>query len=149
MQDDLVIIPGRLGGDPEMRYMPDGNAVTNFSLAVSRYGGKNEAGEYQNHTIWYRIAVWGRQAEACNSYLQKGQSVTVYGSLAVDKETGGPKLFTRNDGSVGASFEVNADKVIFGAKVEGGNGSNENSPAPERPAPAAKQEPASVDDIPF
>ena len=124
--------------------MPDGTAVTNFSLAVNRYGGKSEDGGYNTFTIWYRIAVWGKQAEACNQYLEKGQHVTVYGSLTPDKETGGPRTYSRNDGTLGASFEVNADKVIFGAK---GNSEprTERSPATDE-APAAS---ADTEDIPF
>jgi len=101
-----LIIVGNLGRDPEMKYLPDGNAVTSFAVATSR----KVSGEKE--TVWFRISVWGKQAETCNQYLGKGSKVLVEGRLSAD-ENGNPKVFKRNDGSSGSSFEVRADTVQF------------------------------------
>jgi single-strand DNA-binding protein len=107
-----IIIVGNLGRDPEMRYMPDGTAVTNLSVATSRkWTGGN--GEPVEETAWFRVSVWGSQAEACNQYLASGRKVLVEGILQVDPATGGPRTFTRQDGTVGASFEIRAFTVKF------------------------------------
>jgi single-strand DNA-binding protein len=108
-----LVIAGNLGQDPEMRYMSDGQAVTNLSVACNRRWTDRATGEQQEEVTWYRVSVWGRQAEAANQYLSKGRQVLVEGRLRPDPNTGGPRLWTRNDGSVGASFEVVADRVQF------------------------------------
>jgi single-strand DNA-binding protein len=101
-----IIIIGNLGRDPEQRFTPDGSPVTSFSVATSRrYGEKDE-------TTWFRVTVWGKQAESCNQYLHKGSKVLVEGRLRPD-ESGNPTVFQRKDGSWGASYEVTADAVKF------------------------------------
>ena len=108
-----ITIVGNLGRDPEMRYMPDGTAVTSFSVATT-YGWTDRAsGQPRKETTWFRVNVWGRQAETANQYLSKGRKVLVEGRLQSDPETGGPKLWTRQDGTVGSSFEIRADTVRF------------------------------------
>lgn len=111
MYQKLLLI-GNLGRDPEMRYTPSGAAVTNFNLATNR-SWTDSNGQKQEETCWFRVSVWGNQAEAVNQYLNQGSRVMVEGRLRPDPETGGPKIFTRNDGSPGASFEVNAYIVKF------------------------------------
>jgi single-strand DNA-binding protein len=107
-----IIIVGNLGRDPEMRFTPSGQAVTNFSVATSRqYTGSD--GQPVKETIWFRVSTWGKQAETCNQYLRKGSKVLVEGRLVPDKETGGPKVFTRQDGTAGSSFEISASMVRF------------------------------------
>lgn len=106
MYQKLILI-GNLGRDPEMRYTPDGKAVTSFSMATSRkYNDKEE-------TTWFRVSVWGKQAEACNQYLTKGSKVLVEGRLRPDSNTGAPQVFQKKDGSWGSSYEVFADTVRF------------------------------------
>ncbi|MDO9301406.1 MAG: single-stranded DNA-binding protein, partial [Anaerolineales bacterium] len=106
----LTIVAGNVGKDPEMRYMPDGKAVTSFSVATNRqYTGSN--GEQVKETIWFRITTWGKTAEVCNQYVKKGSKVLVEGRLVADKNTGGPKIWTRQDGTAGASFEISAATV--------------------------------------
>ncbi len=106
MYQKLIII-GNLGRDPEMRYTPDGKAVTTFSVAASRrYGEKEE-------TAWFRVSVWGKQAESCNQYLTKGSKVLVEGRLRPDANTGGPQVFQKKDDTWGSSYEVFADTVRF------------------------------------
>ncbi|MFZ3079697.1 MAG: single-stranded DNA-binding protein [Bellilinea sp.] len=107
-----IIIVGNLGKDPEMRYTPSGQAVTSFSVATSRqYTG--QTGQKVKETIWFRVSAWGKQAETCNQYLRKGSKVLVEGRLTPDPSTGGPRVFTRQDGTTGASFEINASNVRF------------------------------------
>jgi len=111
MFQQLTIV-GYLGRDPEMRFTPSGQAVTSFSVATSR-SYTNNAGQKVDETTWFRVSVWGAQAESCNQYLSKGRPVLVIGRLRPDPDSGGPRIFTRNDGSSGASFEVNAINVRF------------------------------------
>src|SRR5215510_10843770 len=107
-----IIIVGNVGKDPEMRYTPSGQAVTSFSVATNRqYTSGN--GEQVKETIWFRVTTWGKQAEVCNQYLKKGSKVLVEGRLTPDKATGGPRIWNKQDGSTGASFEVTAGTVRF------------------------------------
>ena len=81
------------------------------------------------------MSVWGRQAEAANQYLSKGRQVLIAGRLRPDPNTGGPRLWTRNDGSIGASFEVVADRVQFlGGNCNGANGANGHANGAAEPA---------------
>ena len=107
-----IIIVGNLGGDPEMRYMPDGTAVTNFSLATNRKW-TDGAGNPQEEVTWFRVSTWRRVAENCNQYLQRGSKVLVEGRIKPDPSTGSPRLYQRQDGTVGASYEITADTVRF------------------------------------
>jgi single-strand DNA-binding protein len=106
-----LILVGNLGRDPEMRYTPTGKPVTNLSVATNRRY-TDSAGEPVEETIWFRVSVWGKQAEACATYLSKGRQVLVEGRLIAD-EHGNPRIWNRQDGSPGASFEVNAQTVRF------------------------------------
>jgi single-strand DNA-binding protein len=107
-----IIIVGNLGRDPEMRYTPSGQAVTNFNVATNRqYTGSD--GSPVKETIWFRVSTWGKQAETCNQYLKKGSKVLVEGRLNPDPDTGGPRIWTRQDGSAAASFEITANTVRF------------------------------------
>jgi len=81
MSYHTVIIVGRLGRDPEMRYTSTGQALTSFSVATDRrYTDSN--GQLQKQTIWFGVSVWGKQAENCNNYLKKGSLVIVEGNPA-------------------------------------------------------------------
>jgi single-strand DNA-binding protein len=114
-----LIIVGNVGKDPEMRYTPSGQAVTSFSVATNRqYTTGN--GEQVKETIWFRVTTWGKQAEVCNQYVKKGMKVLVEGRLTPDKTTGGPRIWQKQDGTAGASFEVTANTVRFlSARGEG------------------------------
>lgn len=106
-----LIIVGNLGKEPEMRYTADGTAVTSFSVATSRYYND------KNETTWFRVSVWGKQAESCNQYLGKGSKVLVEGRLRCDPATGGPQVYEKKDKSAWASsFEVYAESVRFLSK---------------------------------
>jgi single-strand DNA-binding protein len=105
MYQKLIII-GNLGRDPEMRFTPSGDPVTQFSVATSRkYGEKDE-------TTWFRVSVWGKQAESCSKYLSKGSKVLVEGRLRPD-ENGNPRVYERKDGTWASSYELTAETVRF------------------------------------
>jgi single-strand DNA-binding protein len=135
MSFHTIIFVGNLGRDPEMRYTPGGQAVTNFSVAVND-GYTNNQGEKIDRTIWIRVSTWGKNAENCSQYLKKGSKVLVEGRLVPDSSTGGPRTWTRQDGSVSASFEVSAMTVRFlSSRGETGGGAGlpgeETEPTPE------------------
>lgn len=113
---EKTVIVGHLGNDPEMRYLANGTAVTNMSVAVNNnYTNKN--GEKIEETKWFRVSVWGNHAENCNQYLSRSSRVLVEGTLRANPQTGGPNTFTRNDGTVGASFELTGHNVKFLSSV--------------------------------
>jgi len=100
-----IILIGNVGSDPEMRYTPNGKAVTSFRLATNyRYNGAD--GERKEETEWFRVSVWGRQAESCNQFLSKGRRAYVEGRLRSRNWEG-------QDGQMRTSLEVSANRVIF------------------------------------
>jgi len=107
-----IIIMGNLGADPEMRYTPSGTPVTNFSVATNRKW-TNADGTPGEETIWFRVTAWGKLGETCNQYLSKGRQVFVEGRMNPDPETGGPRIWTGQDGVARASFEITAFTVQF------------------------------------
>jgi single-strand DNA-binding protein len=141
-----VILIGRLGADPELRYTSGGAAVAEMRVATSRkYTTKD--GASQTDTQWHRVVVWGKQAEHCKEYLSKGREVYIEGRLQTrqweDKE--GKKRYTT---------EVVAEQVQFLGGGGGGRGSaggfDEPPPHEESEAPAAGGGSGlGDDDIPF
>jgi len=123
----IFVFAGNLGKDPEMRYTPSGQAVCAFSLASNRQW-KNDKDETCKVTTWLRVSTWGKLAEICAEYLQRGSKVTIEGRLEADKETGGPRIWTDQAGNPRTSFEVTATSVHF------------LSPKTERAEPAAQEE---------
>lgn len=107
-----LILVGYCGSSPEIRYLPSGQAVTTFSVATDR-SYKNADGNQVKITTWFRVSVFGKQAEACNQYLNKGSMVLVEGTLNPDRETGSPRVWTSQSGTTGASYEVIAQTVRF------------------------------------
>ena len=100
-----VILVGNLGRDPEMRYTPGGQAVTNLSVATNRRY-TDSSGEMRDETVWFRVSVWGKQAENCSQYLAKGKLVAVNGSI----QTGSYQTQT---GDTRYTTEVLANRVEF------------------------------------
>jgi single-strand DNA-binding protein len=139
-----LIIVGNVGRDPEMRYTPSGQAVTSFSVATNRQYTNNN-GEAVKATIWFRVSAWGKTGEVCNQYLKKGSKVLIEGRLTADPATGGPRVWTAQDGSTRASFEVSASTVRFLS-------SRNEAAEPGSGAPMADDggmAPADEGDIPF
>ena len=120
-----VILIGNLGRDPETRYLPSGDAVTNISVATSEKW-KDKSGEQQEHTEWHRIAFFGKLAEIAGEYLKKGSPVYVEGRIRTrkwqDKESGQDRYST----------EIVADRM----QLLGGRGGG-TEPMTREPAAAA------------
>ncbi len=101
-----IIIIGRLGQDPEMRYTPQGTPVTSFSVATDRVW-TDQNGQRQERTVWFRVSAWRRLAETCNQYLSKGRLVMVEGEMQE------PRPYQGRDGEWRASLDITARDVRF------------------------------------
>ena len=100
-----IIVIGNLGRDPEMRYTPNGQSVTSFSIASSRRY-TTSAGEQREETEWFNVSAWGRHAELCNQYLTKGRQVYVEGRLH-------SRTYETRDGQTRFVNEINLTDVQF------------------------------------
>lgn len=139
MSFNKIILVGNLGRDPEMRYTPQGTPVCSFSLATNERR-KDKTGELVDHTTWFRVTLWGRQAETASQYLTKGRPVYIEGRLRVEE-------WTDRDGKSRHTLEVNATDMQFI-----GGPKDENSSSPESgpvEADSKAQFNPSDDDIPF
>jgi single-strand DNA-binding protein len=158
-----VILVGNLGADPEVRYLPSGEAVVNLRLATTDTW-KDKEGNKQEATEWHRVSFFGRQAEVCGQYLKKGSQIYVEGSIRTKK-------YTDKDGAEKYATEIRGDRMQMlggrqgmggdsgGSGGSGGSSSYGNRDSGGRAAPAARaQEPAAPagnfndgfdDDIPF
>ncbi len=136
-----VIIAGNLGRDPEMRYTPSGRAVTTFTVATNERW-TDQDGQQQERTTWWRVTAWGRTAEICNEYLSKGRAVLIEGRMNPDPETGGPRIWTGQDGKPRASYELTALAVKF----LGGRG---EVPSTTMGEPGVDEPPVPEEAVPF
>ena len=100
-----IILIGNLGRDPELRYTPQGTPVCSFSLATNERR-KAATGETADHTTWYRVTLWHKQAENASKYLVKGRSVYIEGNLRLEE-------YTDKEGKNRFSLEVNATDMRF------------------------------------
>ena len=141
-----VILIGNLGRDPELRYTAGGQPVASFSVATNERWNDRE-GKTQERTEWHRIVVWGKQAENCANYLQKGRTVYIEGRLQTreweDKE--GQKRQTTEVVAQTVQFLDKREGPPRGAAGSGGPGAPSGSREPE-PGPAPS---GGSDDIPF
>ena len=140
-----ITLVGNLGRDPELRYLQNGTPVTNLSVATNNTY-TNQQGEQVKETTWFRVSVFGKQAESCSQYLTKGKSVLVEGRLKPDPATGAPKLWSGNDGTMRSSYDVTATTVRFigGAGGAGGQGGHAAAGTGAGESPEMSEE-----DIPF
>lgn len=130
-----VIILGRLGQDPQLKYLPGGSAVCNFSVATTEKW-KDKEGVAQEKTEWHRIQVFGKLAELCNQYLAKGRQALVEGKLQT-------RSWDDKDGTKRYATEVVAQNVQF---IGGAPQGQQNQTTPDTSAPGAN---FASDDIPF
>ncbi len=108
-----VILIGNLGRDPEVRYMPSGDAIANLSVATTETW-KDKAGERQEATEWHRVVFFGKQAEICGQYLKKGSQIYVEGSLRTRK-------WQDKDGQDRYTTEIRGDRMqMLGGRAGGG-----------------------------
>ena len=121
-----VILIGNLGADPETRYLPSGDAVTNIRIATSEKW-KDKGGEQQEHTEWHRIAFFGKTAEIAGEYLKKGSPVYVEGRIRTRK-------WQDKEGQEKYSTEIVADRMqLLGSR---GGGAEPMAREPREPATA-------------
>jgi single-strand DNA-binding protein len=143
-----VILIGNLGQDPEVRYMPNGNAVANVTLATSESWKDKNSGETQERTEWHRVVFYRRLAEIVGEYLKKGAKIYVEGRLQTRKWQG-------QDGQDRYTTEIIADQMQMLDSRGGGSAAFDSAPsqqgAPSRPKSSAPSMPDEGfdDDIPF
>ncbi len=137
-----VILIGRLGQDPEVRYTPDGTAVANFSIATSDEWKDKNTGEKRERTEWHRIVAWRKLGEICGEYLSKGRQVYIEGRIQTrswdDKD--GNKRYTTEIIASDVQFLGSRDNIMDVPKPEG----KPSYPEPEQPAQGDVD-----DEIPF
>ena len=134
-----MLVIGNLGGDPEMRYTANGDAVTSFNVATNRRYTTRD-GEQREETEWFRVVTWRQLAEQCNQYLTKGRRVYVEGRLKSDTWTG-------QDGTTRFTNEITANQVVFldsGPMAPGAEGDMGDIGDMEAQPPAKKE-----DDLPW
>jgi single-strand DNA-binding protein len=143
-----VILIGNLGRDPEIRYMPSGDAVANLRIATTDKF-KDRSGEQQEVTEWHSVAFFGKQAEICGQYLKKGSQVYVEGSLRTRK-------WQDKDGNDRYTTEIRGDRMQMLGSRGGGGGGMTDFEAPAESAPRGGKATESSggfdipdDDIPF
>lgn len=148
MSVNKVILLGRLGQNPELKYTPSGAAVCQFSLATSENWMKD--GQKQEKTEWHRVVVWGKLAELCNQYLQKGRQVYLEGRLQTRSwdDKNGQKRYTT---------EINASTIQFigdkgagaGAGAQDQRQANQNGDVMDQEFNISTDANFTSDDIPF
>jgi single-strand DNA-binding protein len=139
MSFNKIILVGNLGRDPELRYTPQGTPVCSFSLATNERRKDRNSGESNDITTWFRVTLWGRQAETASQYLTRGRPIYIEGRLRVEE-------WTDRDGKQRHTLEVHATDMQFiggGAKAEGGDANEASSPSPTEPTDLTD------DDVPF
>jgi single-strand DNA-binding protein len=142
-----ITVVGYLGRDPEMRYTSAGQPVTHFSVATSRKWAGSD-GQQHDETVWWRVTVWGKQAETCNQYLTKGRLVLIEGQMGGDRVPQGgnaeqivPHIWQGQDGQPRAQFDITARTVRF----LGGRDAAPPSEVPGMP----EEPPEEGEEIPF
>jgi single-strand DNA-binding protein len=146
MSFNKITLVGNLGRDPELRYTPQGTPVCSFSIATNERRKDRTTGENNDITTWFRVTLWGRQAETASQYLTKGRPVYIEGRLRVEE-------WTDRDGKQRYTLEVHATDMQF---IGGGRGDEAAGGGTPARAAAAGGEPAepdpvelTEDDVPF
>jgi len=138
MSFNRIIIVGNLGRDPELRYTPQGTPVCNFSVATNERR-RDRAGEAQDITTWFRVTVWGRQAETAAKFLTKGRPIYVEGRLRVEE-------WTDREGRPRYTLEVHATDLQFIGARPDDLAAPASEPAADEPI---EESVAGDEDIPF
>lgn len=142
MSFNKIILVGNLGRDPELRYTPQGTPVCSFTMATNERR-RDRAGESQDVTTWFRVTLWGRQAETASQYLTKGRPLYVEGRLRVEE-------WTDREGRSRYTLEVHATDMQF---IGGARSQETGSPSETAGSSSEPGEPPASDigddDIPF
>ncbi|NUF79323.1 single-stranded DNA-binding protein [Snodgrassella sp. ESL0323] len=155
MSVNKVILVGRLGRDPETRYIPNGDAITNFSLATDEQW-RDRNGERQTRTEWHNVSLYGKLGEIANQYLRKGSQVFIEGKIQSRK-------YTDKDGIERMAYNIIGNEMkMLGNRNDGSDSGNNNAapptsnPPPEAPRRQPPQQTPTTapiddidDDIPF
>jgi single-strand DNA-binding protein len=136
-----VIIIGRLGRDPEIRYTQGGQPVCNLNVATSRQWLNKQTNQKEEETEWHRVVVWGKTAEHCNNYLAKGREVYVEGRLKTSSYD--------KDGQKHYSTDIVAEVVQFLGGVGDGKGAKRDDETRDSRDPQENYSARDDDDIPF
>ena len=131
MSVNKVILVGRLGRDPETRYIPNGDAITNFSLATDEQW-RDRNGERQTRTEWHNITLFGKLGEIASQYLRKGSQVFIEGKIQSRK-------YTDKDGIERTAYDIIGNEMkMLGNRNDGyDSGNNNAAPPTSNPPPAA------------
>ncbi|MDH4227252.1 MAG: single-stranded DNA-binding protein [Deltaproteobacteria bacterium] len=137
-----AILVGNLGQDPEIRYTPSGLAVANFSLATSE-SFKGKDGQRETKTEWHKIVAFGKLAEICGEYLNKGKQIYIEGRIQT-------RQWEDKDGNKRYTTEIVANQMqMLGTKGGSGGGFDKGESSSGGPPTAEEPPPADMDDIPF
>lgn len=151
-----VILVGTCGQDPEVRYLPNGNAVTNLSLATSEQWTDKQTGQKVEKTEWHRVSMFGKVAEIAGEYLRKGSQVYIEGKLQTREwEKDGIKRYTTE-----IVVDMQGTMQLLGGRPQGDQQAPSNAPRAQQQAPQQRQNPQQSpqpapdfnsmdDDIPF
>lgn len=148
MSLNKVILLGNLGGDPEIRYMQNGNGVANFSLATSEKWKDKNTGEQKEKTEWHRVVVFGNASETISNWFRKGDTILIEGKLQTRK-------WEDKEGVERYTTEVVLDRFSFAGKASGGAGEARQQQQQQKSAPQQQSTDDSDmngdfdDDIPF
>lgn len=133
-----VIIVGNLGKDPEVRYLPNGGAVANLTLATSESWRDKQSGETKEKTEWHRVVIFGKLAEVAGGYLRKGSQIYIEGKLTTRKwtdQTGAEKYTTEIHVNVGGVLQM------LGGKSQDSSSGNTPKQRQQQSSPQANHEP--------
>lgn len=128
-----AIIIGRLGRDPELRYTPQGKPVCSFSMATDDKRGQEKV------TTWFKVTLWGKQAETASQYLSKGSQVCIEGRISLEE-------WTDRDGKQHSNIAINATDMTF---IGGGTGGGQSEYRPQQETKPAEVPDLSDDGPPF
>lgn len=143
MSYQQITVVGNVGKDPEFKYLPSGTAVANFSLAVNEKWNDKQSNEQKEKTTWFRIAVYGQQAETVKQYVTKGKQLMVVGTIE-------GRAYLDNNNQPQASLEVRSQRFVFlGGRNEGGMGAGDEEYAPSYGNNGGGRGQQTTDDVPF
>ena len=130
-------VVGTVTRDPEMKYTPEGKAVTTFDVAYNEYVGKSDDQASATVPMWIRLTAWEKDAETLNSHLHKGDTLHAKCRIRFDHATGNPRMYQRSDGTIATSYEASIKECTVISKNK--NGANGNGGGDFEPQPQGQQ----------
>lgn len=140
---NLCVFTGRLGKDPEVRHLNNGDAAVNISIAVGKKWKDKNSGDMKEQTTWVPVSFFGKTAELVGQYCQKGSHIRVTGEFSVRK-------YTDRDGNEKFATEIRGqDLQLLGGRPDGAGAGAPAQQQRQAPAPQRQAAPAMDDDVPF